>query len=206
MCSDRLGHLPEHIIHHILSFRDTKSVVQTSVLLRAWRSAWKHVANIDLRSDSFEEYPSFRTFVSQVLSLRYKLNVQKLSYIDCGPLFCWGDERIFKISGPQLLSLKILDNLLNTKVEISAPKLEFFSFWNVLEIHELSKLSVPSLVLHADIKFASNELSATIIEWPTLIVIALFKGLSNATSLVLDSFSIQVICSLTLLQYRWLSS
>ncbi|CAI0456240.1 unnamed protein product [Linum tenue] len=34
--ADWLSHLPEPVIHHILSFFDTKSSVQTSVLSRAW--------------------------------------------------------------------------------------------------------------------------------------------------------------------------
>ncbi|CAN0879839.1 Putative F-box/LRR-repeat protein At4g13960 [Linum grandiflorum] len=35
---DRLSNLPEEVIHHILSFLDTKSAVQTSVLSQRWRS------------------------------------------------------------------------------------------------------------------------------------------------------------------------
>ncbi|KAL5856768.1 hypothetical protein ACOSQ3_004226 [Xanthoceras sorbifolium] len=34
---DRLSNLPNHIIHHILSFVDTKCAVQTSVLSKKWR-------------------------------------------------------------------------------------------------------------------------------------------------------------------------
>ncbi|CAL1386501.1 unnamed protein product [Linum trigynum] len=58
--TDRLSHLPEPIIHHILSFLDTKAAVQTSVLSRVWRFAWKHVPALHFRSDSFEQHSSFQ--------------------------------------------------------------------------------------------------------------------------------------------------
>ncbi|CAI0491297.1 unnamed protein product [Linum tenue] len=80
--TDRLSHLPEPILHHILSFLDTKSAVQTSVLSRAWNRVWKHVPVLDLRRLSFLEYESFQWFVSMVLDLRYPLSLRKLSYLD----------------------------------------------------------------------------------------------------------------------------
>ncbi|CAI0413383.1 unnamed protein product [Linum tenue] len=80
--ADRLSHLPEPILHHILSFLDTKSVVQTSVLSRAWNRLWKHVPVLDLRRLSFQEYASFQWFVYMVLDLRYPLSLHKLSYRD----------------------------------------------------------------------------------------------------------------------------
>ncbi|CAL1375775.1 unnamed protein product [Linum trigynum] len=80
--NDRLSHLPEPILHHILSFLDTKSAVQTSVLSHAWRCTWRHVPVLDFVSLSFEEYGSFVSFVDKVLSLRYPLNLCKVSFID----------------------------------------------------------------------------------------------------------------------------
>ncbi|CAN0879067.1 Putative F-box/LRR-repeat protein At5g02930 [Linum grandiflorum] len=44
---DRLSNLPEAVIHHILSFLDTKSAVQTSVLSRQWKSSWKYLAVLE---------------------------------------------------------------------------------------------------------------------------------------------------------------
>ncbi|CAI0413409.1 unnamed protein product [Linum tenue] len=78
---DRLSRLPDFIIHHILSFLDTKSAVQTSVLSRVWRCAWKHVPVLDLRSESFKRYSRFQLYVDKVLSLRYPVNLHKLSYL-----------------------------------------------------------------------------------------------------------------------------
>ncbi|CAI0459897.1 unnamed protein product [Linum tenue] len=80
--NDRLSSLPEPILYHILSFLDTKSAVQTSVLSRSWNRAWKHVDVLNLSSLSFRRYKRFRRFVFKVLSLRYKLNLRKVSYMD----------------------------------------------------------------------------------------------------------------------------
>ncbi|CAI0542113.1 unnamed protein product [Linum tenue] len=79
---DRLSRLPEPIIHHILSFLATRSAVQTSVLSRSWRSAWKHVPVLDFSQHSFQRYSSFHRYVGNVLSLRYPLNLRKVKFAD----------------------------------------------------------------------------------------------------------------------------
>ncbi|CAN1778780.1 Putative F-box protein At5g38390 [Linum perenne] len=79
---DRLSHLPDSILHHILSFLETKYAVQTSVLSRRWRCAWKYVTALHLRSESFREYSSFQTFVDKVLSLRSPLSIREITLID----------------------------------------------------------------------------------------------------------------------------
>ncbi|CAI0413382.1 unnamed protein product [Linum tenue] len=78
--SDRLSHLPDFIIHHILSFVDTKCAVQTSVLSRGWRYSWKHVPVLILHNSSFGQYSSFERFVDNVLSLRHPFNVREMIY------------------------------------------------------------------------------------------------------------------------------
>ncbi|CAI0413373.1 unnamed protein product [Linum tenue] len=81
--TDRLSHLPEPILYHILSFLDTKLAVQTSVLLRYWNRAWKHVPVLNLDKESFlQDSDQFEKFVSNVLSLRYNLNLRKVVYVD----------------------------------------------------------------------------------------------------------------------------
>ncbi|CAI0493087.1 unnamed protein product [Linum tenue] len=80
--TDRLSHLPEPIIYHILSFLDTKSAVRTSKLSRSWSRVWKHVPVLDLRSSALRGLVRLEKFVCKVLSLRYDLNVRKVSYID----------------------------------------------------------------------------------------------------------------------------
>ncbi|CAN1784349.1 F-box/LRR-repeat protein 13 [Linum perenne] len=60
---DRLSSLPDFVLHHLLSFLDTKSVVQTSVLSQRWRYVWKNVPALNLSSRSFAQYSSFRSSV-----------------------------------------------------------------------------------------------------------------------------------------------
>ncbi|CAI0492122.1 unnamed protein product [Linum tenue] len=79
---DRLSHLPDFIIHHILSFLDTRWAVQTSVLSRSWRSAWKHVPVLNLDSLWFRKYSIFQRFVDNVLSLRHPFKVHEMSFIE----------------------------------------------------------------------------------------------------------------------------
>ncbi|CAN0891467.1 F-box/LRR-repeat protein At3g58930 [Linum grandiflorum] len=67
---DRLSDLPDCILHHILSFLETKSSVQTSVLSRKWISLWKYVPVLTFVHSSFESRSSFYRFVEQFLSLR----------------------------------------------------------------------------------------------------------------------------------------
>lgn len=68
---DRLSNLPNHIIHHILSFLDAKYAVQTSVLAKGWRNLWTSVHVLHLNSNSFRRLRSFKKFVVAVLN---KLN------------------------------------------------------------------------------------------------------------------------------------
>ncbi|CAN1138698.1 Putative F-box protein At3g58860 [Linum perenne] len=93
---DRLSYLPDSVIYHILSFLETKYAVQTSVLSRRWRCAWKYVTALHFRSESFREYPSFQIYVDKVLSLRSPLSVREITLIDQGnsenregSLFAW---------------------------------------------------------------------------------------------------------------------
>ncbi|CAN0841151.1 Putative F-box/FBD/LRR-repeat protein At4g13965 [Linum grandiflorum] len=81
--ADRLSYLPDFVIHHILSFLDSKCVVQTSVLSRVWKCVWKHVPVLNFRRDSFRNDQSFLWFVHNFLAFRYQLiGVCKMSFID----------------------------------------------------------------------------------------------------------------------------
>ncbi|CAN1834437.1 F-box/FBD/LRR-repeat protein At4g00160 [Linum perenne] len=61
--TDRLSYLPDFVLYHILSFVDTKTVVQTSVLSRRWRCVWKHVPALVFDSLSFDHHTqSFHSF------------------------------------------------------------------------------------------------------------------------------------------------
>ncbi|CAN1151958.1 FBD-associated F-box protein At5g18780 [Linum perenne] len=79
--TDRLTNLPESIIQHILSFLDTKSSIQTSLLSRPWRSLWKHVLALNLNRSSSPNPSSFNNFIDKFLSLRNQNpNLRKISY------------------------------------------------------------------------------------------------------------------------------
>ncbi|CAN0905684.1 Putative FBD-associated F-box protein At5g56440 [Linum grandiflorum] len=53
---DRLSYLPDSIIDHILSFLDTKLVVQASVLSKRWKCTWKQVYVLRFHNPSFCSY------------------------------------------------------------------------------------------------------------------------------------------------------
>ncbi|CAI0398917.1 unnamed protein product [Linum tenue] len=110
MCGDdRLTHLPEPILCHILSFLDTKSTVQTSVLSRGWNRTWKHVPALDLHTNFFRQAAEFDRFVSKVLSLRYDdLKLRKVFYYG-------GDGSLPKDKGS--MSLQVVDYALSHDVE-----------------------------------------------------------------------------------------
>ncbi|CAN0891469.1 FBD-associated F-box protein At5g38590 [Linum grandiflorum] len=67
---DRLSDLPDCILHHILSFLDTRSSVQTGILSRRWISLWKYVHTLNFSTIWLRSNSGFERFVERVLSLR----------------------------------------------------------------------------------------------------------------------------------------
>ncbi|CAN1836917.1 Putative F-box/LRR-repeat protein At5g02930 [Linum perenne] len=67
---DRLSDLPDSVLHHILSFLDTKSSVQTCILSRRWRSLWKYVPVLTFSKSSLRSNCDFEQYVDKVLSVR----------------------------------------------------------------------------------------------------------------------------------------
>ncbi|CAN0909895.1 Putative F-box/LRR-repeat protein At5g02700 [Linum grandiflorum] len=67
---DRISELPECILHHILSFVDTRSSVRTSVLSKRWTSVWKYVPALDFSRGKSRSFRRFERQVDRVLSLR----------------------------------------------------------------------------------------------------------------------------------------
>ncbi|CAN0879159.1 Putative F-box/FBD/LRR-repeat protein At1g66300 [Linum grandiflorum] len=67
---DRLSDLPDDILHHILSFLNTKSCVKTCILSKRWTSLWKYVHGLTFREKSFVSYRSFEQHVDRFLSFR----------------------------------------------------------------------------------------------------------------------------------------
>ncbi|CAN1219611.1 F-box/FBD/LRR-repeat protein At5g56420 [Linum perenne] len=104
--TDRLSHLPEAILYHILTFIDTKTVVQTSVLSRRWKCVWKHVPALNLDFESFRYCHSrFARFVDKVLSLRYPLNVNRIIYING---YTKAEAEECSLAGKDLLVVKVI--------------------------------------------------------------------------------------------------
>ncbi|CAI0397965.1 unnamed protein product [Linum tenue] len=103
-----------------------------------------------------------------------------------------GEEKGLKIYGPQLLSLN-LDSPACFDIELVAPRLRFFGVHNSLYYQKFSKLSVPALD-HVEIWVDGFDgMREDDNEWTAQCFISLFRDVNNATSLMLDSYTIQVM-------------
>ncbi|CAJ2678326.1 unnamed protein product [Trifolium pratense] len=67
---DKLSDLPEDVLLHVLSFLNTKHVVETCVLSTRWKYLWKHIPTLILHSSSFSTMKHFARFLSKILTLR----------------------------------------------------------------------------------------------------------------------------------------
>ena len=81
---DRLGDLPECLIHHILSLMETKDAIRTCVLSKRWRYLWASVPCLNFSSKSFIRLVDFKKFVQWVLSHRDACQVKVLIYYRFG--------------------------------------------------------------------------------------------------------------------------
>ncbi|XP_026431937.1 F-box/LRR-repeat protein At1g55660-like [Papaver somniferum] len=70
---DRISRLPDNLIHHIMSFMDTKYAVQTSVLSKRWIHVWKSppFLNFDRWSFSVNKKDSFVMFLFSYDKAKY---------------------------------------------------------------------------------------------------------------------------------------
>ncbi|KAL5733993.1 hypothetical protein ACOSP7_031854 [Xanthoceras sorbifolium] len=82
---DRISSLPDPIIHHILSFTDTKYAVQTCVLSKKWRKQWTNIHSLNFEHSSFSTWVGFKGFVLNVLWRRKSFDVRKIKFICGGP-------------------------------------------------------------------------------------------------------------------------
>jgi hypothetical protein len=79
---DRLSNLPEQVLFHILSFLDTKHVVQTCVLSTKWIHVWKKVPFLMLRESTFSSGKQFSLFLTKFLTLRDSETALNTFYMD----------------------------------------------------------------------------------------------------------------------------
>ncbi|KAJ6793378.1 uncharacterized protein M6B38_396435 [Iris pallida] len=101
---DRISELPDCVLHHILSFLETKLTVQTSILSKRWAHLWASVPALDFTDESFirneegwldeSDTHSFENFVDTVLLLRDASDLRSFDlrcyhYSDGGHLLRW---------------------------------------------------------------------------------------------------------------------
>ena len=68
--TDRLGDLPDCLLHVIISSLGSQQAVQTSVLSRWWRHLWRDVpcATIDEREFAGDQWERFEDFADRLLT------------------------------------------------------------------------------------------------------------------------------------------
>jgi hypothetical protein len=121
-CSDRIGALPDALLHHVLSLLPAEEAVRTSVLARRWRYLWKFAAGLCLGCLDMEA-------------------------LDCLEFKCYDLSLATKIMSESLKSLTIKDSCFcqNFRTQICTPNLIALcldDLWNKTPILE----SMPSLV------------------------------------------------------------
>uniref|UniRef100_A0A0E0BGF0 F-box domain-containing protein n=1 Tax=Oryza glumipatula TaxID=40148 RepID=A0A0E0BGF0_9ORYZ len=69
---DRVGALPDEVLHHMLSFLPARDAVQTCVLAHRWRDLWKSATGLRIGSDEEDtaRVREIREFVDHLLLLR----------------------------------------------------------------------------------------------------------------------------------------
>ncbi|KAM3309726.1 hypothetical protein ACQJBY_030794 [Aegilops geniculata] len=80
--ADIIGTLPDHILHHLLSFLPVQTAVQTCVLARRWRHLWRSTTGLRIVGlDGAESVEDLRVFVDHVLILRERTDLDTVEMI-----------------------------------------------------------------------------------------------------------------------------
>ncbi|KAL5710945.1 hypothetical protein ACHQM5_021449 [Ranunculus cassubicifolius] len=78
---DRISTLPTPILHHILSYLDTKFVVQTSILSKTWQSIWISIPFLNFTMfRNYKNKNNFMDFVNKVLLFRDSSKIEKFRF------------------------------------------------------------------------------------------------------------------------------
>jgi len=80
---DRISALPNPIICHILFFLPTKTAAITSILSKRWNPLWLSVLVLYFDDETFQNFVSFRHFVSFVFLLRDITLPLQLFHLKC---------------------------------------------------------------------------------------------------------------------------
>ncbi|KAM0913674.1 hypothetical protein ACQ4PT_012020 [Festuca glaucescens] len=78
---DRIGALPDSILHHVLSFLPAQAAVQTCVLARRWRHIWRSTTGlriVALEDDHHVVVEELRKFVDHLLILRERTDLDSV--------------------------------------------------------------------------------------------------------------------------------
>jgi F-box domain len=75
---DRISKLPDHLLHHILSFLPQKQAGCTSILSHRWRNVWASMQGFNFYMDEFAMYgpEKFVSYVNATLPYRLKQDLQ----------------------------------------------------------------------------------------------------------------------------------
>ncbi|KAI3870444.1 hypothetical protein MKW92_029675, partial [Papaver armeniacum] len=75
---DRISNLPASILHHILSFVDTRIAARTTVLSKRWKYIWRsiHTLHFGFEEDS-SQVNKFMDFVDTTLELHDESNIEE---------------------------------------------------------------------------------------------------------------------------------
>ncbi|KAL6868169.1 hypothetical protein ACP4OV_015014 [Aristida adscensionis] len=71
---DRLGALPDALIHHVMSFLEARQAVRTCVLARRWRHLWRAMPAVRV-TQAFAPARRLRRFLDHLLLLRDRSNL-----------------------------------------------------------------------------------------------------------------------------------
>nr|XP_051195544.1 F-box/FBD/LRR-repeat protein At5g56420-like isoform X2 [Lolium perenne] len=76
--TDRIGALPDSILHHVLSFLPAQAAVRTCVLARRWRYLWRYTTGlriVGLEEDGEYKVSDLHKFVEHLLILRERTDL-----------------------------------------------------------------------------------------------------------------------------------
>lgn len=76
--TDRISKLPDHVLHHILSFLPLKEAGRTSILSHRWRHVWLSMQGLKFYTDEFANCgpDKFISYVNAALPYRSKQDLQ----------------------------------------------------------------------------------------------------------------------------------
>ncbi|XP_026444490.1 F-box/LRR-repeat protein At4g14096-like isoform X1 [Papaver somniferum] len=73
---DGISNLPGSILHHILSFADTRDAARTCVLSKRWKFIWRSIPILEFSCKNSSQANSFGDFVDTTLELHDGSNIQ----------------------------------------------------------------------------------------------------------------------------------